>query len=269
MEAARGVHGGIIPACAGSRSGRPRPARRSWDHPRVCGEQLSWSAKATRRAGSSPRVRGAVNASEESVCAVGIIPACAGSSHRLAGRRPLGRDHPRVCGEQVLPPPRVRVCVGSSPRVRGAGLVLEDYHRVPGIIPACAGSRTDSRWGRRARRDHPRVCGEQASSAHHPLAPTGSSPRVRGAGEDLRLPGDVEGIIPACAGSSPSRWPRTSPGRDHPRVCGEQVAAAPAAALAWGSSPRVRGAVADALTGFSLDGIIPACAGSSRRRATP
>ena len=52
---------------------------------------------------------------------------------------------------------------GSSPRVRGAGLRLQWVHDPRGIIPACAGSSPRRPSSAPGTRDHPRVCGEQAS----------------------------------------------------------------------------------------------------------
>ena len=73
----------------------------------------------------------------------------------------------------------------------------------------------------------------------------------------------ASGIIPACAGSSKAMRSIRTSGRDHPRVCGEQPALAPLSLIAWGSSPRVRGAVGKRYSIVLLLGIIPACAGSS------
>ena len=90
---------------------------------------------------------------------------------------------------------------GSSPRVRGAVGVDVRCDGSFGIIPACAGSSSRSGSGRTRRRDHPRVCGEQFSSASGPVSGLGSSPRVRGAADVcVRMLSPV-GIIPARAGS--------------------------------------------------------------------
>ena len=69
-----------------------------------------------------------------------------------------------MCGEQRLTGRLEMDAAGSSPRVRGAGqrvALNTDNH---GIIPACAGSSTSNKHTVRVRRDHPRVCGEQASA---------------------------------------------------------------------------------------------------------
>ena len=93
----------------------------------------------------------------------------------------------------------------------------------------------------------------------------GSSPRVRGTrprADGLR---DLHGIIPARAGNTRSTGTRTTTSRDHPRVCGEHCSAATVSGLPVGSSPHVRGTrQLDADRGV-IAGIIPACAGNTRR----
>ena len=156
-----------------------------------------------------------------------------------------------------------RVLEGSSPRARGA-------HPRPGwealdrgIIPACAGStRRGWRFAPPAR-DHPRVRGEHTHLYGEGHEETGSSPRARGA---LLLRVDAHssvGIIPACAGSTCGRRPRTDRPGDHPRVRGEHGAADDVSVLAKGSSPRARGAQQPRRLALLTGGIIPACAGST------
>ena len=74
---------GIIPAYAGStlRGGAwPRAVR---DHPRVCGEHALGAAAIPAAAGSSPRMRGAPPERPRAHRRRGIIPAYAGSTHRM------------------------------------------------------------------------------------------------------------------------------------------------------------------------------------------
>ena len=138
-----------------------------------------------------------------------------------------------------------------------------------GIIPACAGNRSRRRSKRWSLRDHPRVCGEQISVTfpRHDMA--GSSPRVRGTGRAAGRYFDHDGIIPACAGNRKSDSGSTCRVRDHPRVCGEQEKGETNIKALVGSSPRVRGTVPKASIAPVPQGIIPACAGNSRRRAAP
>ena len=177
----RRVQGGTIPACAGSTSSASCRSSSAWDHPRVCGEHSASSASATRRAGSSPRLRGAPVERHAPKLQVGIIPACAGSTvldwhvDRAEG------DHPRVCGEHFRASQRERLPSGSSPRVRGAQTLVHAVAALLGIIPACAGSTLASYLVGCPLWDHPRVCGEHCSKSRGSHSASGSSPRVRGA----------------------------------------------------------------------------------------
>ena len=93
----------------------------------------------------------------------------------------------------------------------------------------------------------------------------GSSPHVRGA---RQLVLDVLvglGIIPACAGSTLIQMSTAGTSRDHPRMCGEHAVFDESAVYAEGSSPHVRGARSSFLRCLKGLGIIPACAGSTRR----
>ena len=70
----------------------------------------------------------------------------------------------------------------------------------------------------------------------------GSSPHVRGARVLALLFENVDGIIPACAGSTPPWISAARGGRDHPRMCGEHHGDAAVGFDGEGSSPHVRGA---------------------------
>ena len=92
---------GIIPARAGStRSGGCR-ARRPRDHPRSCGEHISFCSCLYLFSGSSPLVRGALGLYNVNTVGLGIIPARAGSTMHKRGRYKPNQDHPRSCGEHT------------------------------------------------------------------------------------------------------------------------------------------------------------------------
>ena len=135
--------------------------------------------------------------------------------------------------------------------------------RASGIIPARAGSRSAWLGLAISKRDHPRACGEQRPNARYSLNISGSSPRVRGAGEVIIAALLVTGIIPARAGSRDDGLVDVCPTWDHPRACGEQFNHLPIVRLGAGSSPRVRGAECSEYACLVLPGIIPARAGSS------
>ena len=151
---------------------------------------------------------------------------------------------------------------GSSPRMRGAGAGDSLTGRLPGIIPAHAGSSSSQGFGGLVYEDHPRACGEQAATVAATKRRVGSSPRMRGAARCRRYVSGGRRIIPAHAGSREISSRSESAMQDHPRACGEQINITNYEMLDRGSSPRMRGAVRVAKPGAYLLGIIPAHAGS-------
>ena len=258
-----GLGCGIIPACAGStrtlrgfRTGR-------WDHPRMCGEhyvhrpQLDWDV------GSSPHVRGARCFATVFLDGFGIIPACAGSTCPSRPSAATAGDHPRMCGEHRICCQSCKISTGSSPHVRGA--LVQDFLQglSTGIIPACAGSTVSWRIRRPPCRDHPRMCGEHNRGSSFGQSHKGSSPHVRGARQACDDALQESGIIPACAGSTPTATRPSREPRDHPRMCGEHLPDVSLAVPLPGSSPHVRGARPCLPLVAEPCGIIPACAGST------
>ena len=125
----RGAHGihpqnlptlGIIPACAGSTIAFTVVITAARDHPRMCGEHSSGRHELCNGSGSSPHVRGARRFYSSRWQAMGIIPACAGSTSRIVIYRRDRRDHPRMCGEHLRAHISRVAGGGSSPHVRGA-----------------------------------------------------------------------------------------------------------------------------------------------------
>ena len=132
---------------------------------------------------------------------------------------------------------------GSSPHARGARWKCSRTRCFRRIIPACAGS-TSSRSERGVGyQDHPRMRGEHSSRNGNGQFTTGSSPHARGALGEVHVGRRDRRIIPACAGSTPSRRRRGGGRGDHPRMRGEH--------LPVGVEENVGGR------------IIPACAGST------
>ena len=92
---------------------------------------------------------------------------------------------------------------------------------------------------------------------------SGSSPHARGTPSFPSLSEQPPGIIPACAGNTPSvistrRW-----SRDHPRMRGEHTLPVRLPLASWGSSPHARGTPHHIDHGATQLGIIPACAGNT------
>ena len=91
----------------------------------------------------------------------------------------------------------------------------------------------------------------------------GSSPHARGAQVLDEVCVRVQGIIPACAGSTICLSGGARRSRDHPRMRGEHVQRFEGVTFARGSSPHARGAHGGGEEPAAVPGIIPACAGST------
>ena len=177
----------------------------------------------TTQPGSPPRVRGTVHIVSPSPIWMGITPACAGNRPPCRRRYRWGRDHPRVCGEQLACALRARAVKGSPPRVRGTDQPCVCHRGGPRITPACAGNSYFFTAAYALLKDHPRVCGEQEEGKSMKNIMEGSPPRVRGTGVSRHLGHDTARITPACAGNSSLLCPFSEQSWDHPRVCGEQA----------------------------------------------
>ena len=145
-----------------------------------------------------------------------------------------------------------QVSEGSSPHTRGAP-----------PTPQIGGRR----WS-----DHPRIRGEHIHRRLLLGHGAGSSPHTRGAHLHARSRISGDRIIPAYAGSTRLIRSSGSKSPDHPRIRGEHVFLSSGSKRPKGSSPHTRGALPVPQGVASLDGIIPAYAGStltssSRRRS--
>ena len=141
----------------------------------------------------------------------------------------LGRDHPRIRGEHRRCP---------TPTGKWAR-----------IIPAYAGSTSESISRGPGGGDHPRIRGEHPGGPH----------------------GDVESrrIIPAYAGSTLLTCRLILEFADHPRIRGEHGQNAGPLDGSYGSSPHTRGARLLYYDTDSVIRIIPAYAGSTHPLGSP
>ena len=92
---------GITPACAGKTASLCVQDALRWDHPRVCGKDLSSTPPDTAIAGSPPRVRERPRGCPAGWPAFRITPACAGKTPREPASTHSMQDHPRVCGKDT------------------------------------------------------------------------------------------------------------------------------------------------------------------------
>ena len=147
-----------------------------------------------------------------------------------------------MCGEHQNASRLSHGPLGSSPHVRGALRPSATIGLGCGIIPACAGSTLFCHRFFGRFRDHPRMCGEHLPESAICGHSRGSSPHVRGAQNLLPIMQDLDGIIPACAGSTCARLSARLEHGDHPRMCGEHTKELAIGECTVGSSPHVRGA---------------------------
>ncbi len=136
----------------------------------------------------------------------------------------------------------------------------------PGITPACAGKSDSHRFHQAQAEDHPRMCGEKVDQRRGSVKIAGSPPHVRGKAIGALINVLCVGITPACAGKSAIAGALPAIGRDHPRMCGEKLAAVPSYTSTLGSPPHVRGKVGYSDMSTGALGITPACAGKSSSR---
>ena len=184
----RGTSSGLphrfIPACAGNGGilniARPLGAV----HPRVCGERGRRAPISIRDSGSSPRVRGTALRGAAPAPEPRFIPACAGNGGPSGDRLRRRAVHPRVCGERLRDKGQANPEGGSSPRVRGTDRGSAGRQEASRFIPACAGNGRPSNGLADRSPVHPRVCGERKFERMAPTPVDGSSPRVRGTGQD-------------------------------------------------------------------------------------
>ena len=153
--------------------------------------------------------------------------------------------------------------MGSSPHTRGAHLYQFRASLPIGIIPAYAGSTSQSFTEQRVSRDHPRIRGEHFATVLFVVVKSGSSPHTRGAPETPGYEVPQGGIIPAYAGSTLDQYCQSLRGRDHPRIRGEHKSTIDFNWDKMGSSPHTRGAQRGRAVRSSARGIIPAYAGST------
>ena len=172
-------------------------------------------------------------------------------------------DHPRIRGEHRACSPAGSAMCGSSPHTRGAPLDATRRAAQWRIIPAYAGSTPASAPAIADRRDHPRIRGEHGTAEIAERLDSGSSPHTRGARGASGARIVRGGIIPAYAGSTLIPCSRATSSSDHPRIRGEHAGLGLGEAAARGSSPHTRGAPGDRHDGHTVQGIIPAYAGST------
>ena len=131
-----------------------------------------------------------------------ITPAYAGKSCVRDFADTRYRDHPRLCGEKLIPIEFGGIETGSPPPMRGKGRKQSKTMGVFRITPAYAGKRPVALNHIFKLEDHPRLCGEKFLSVSWKIFWTGSPPPMRGKVFDQINQKQLPGITPAYAGKS-------------------------------------------------------------------
>ena len=155
---------GIIPAYAGTTTGRPATISAEGDHPRLRGDHALTPHLQCPTTGSSPPTRGPRRRRAQRPRAGGIIPAYAGTTRTARRSAASAGDHPRLRGDHNAAVFRLFRALGSSPPTRGPPPVEALHDEAAGIIPAYAG--TTAGWDALEdwERDHPRLRGDHLTS---------------------------------------------------------------------------------------------------------
>ena len=109
----------FIPAPAGNAHAQATAADSGPVHPRACGERAFGLGALGLASGSSPRLRGTLEASGVGLHGRRFIPAPAGNARTPLPRMSHRPVHPRACGERSPNSAATRWTAGSSPRLRG------------------------------------------------------------------------------------------------------------------------------------------------------
>ena len=137
------------PACAGSTDGRHQAAARSKAYPRLRGEHSARIACSAAAEGLPPLARGAPNHVMAMLDVSRPTPACAGSTITSISVLLAVEAYPRLRGEHIRPNSRPETTEGLPPLARGAPRDASQLGRSRGPTPACAGSTSRGRRGRR------------------------------------------------------------------------------------------------------------------------
>ena len=161
--------------------------------------------------------------------------------------------------------PKLSLYTGSPPPMRGKVLQFACFSFCYGITPAYAGKRRWHGTSTHCATDHPRLCGEKASSAASVFPGLGSPPPMRGKADSNRVRRNQNRITPAYAGKSGIGICRSFFAEDHPRLCGEKIIQNDRLLFVYGSPPPMRGKAAPPLLVLASCGITPAYAGKSSK----
>ena len=251
----------ITPAYAGKSHSDYHGGSQRQDHPRLCGEKISFRLTLYKRSGSPPPMRGKVITFFLLSVKIRITPAYAGKSRNFRLSSASQRDHPRLCGEKTRPHTPWQRMLGSPPPMRGKVADKIAHIIRQGITPAYAGKSQSANDVCSHLKDHPRLCGEKVLASTVMACDRGSPPPMRGKVVNVIGVVLVTRITPAYAGKSTKKCCCCCVSEDHPRLCGEKFIFRIFCTRLLGSPPPMRGKALSDLPLKHYEGITPAYAG--------
>ena len=149
--------------------------------------------------------------------------------------------HPRSRGDHRFLHSRTSTPGGSSPLARGPHSRTDSRLYGRGLIPARAGTTCSSRSTYQSPGAHPRSRGDHWYAVGDSFEAAGSSPLARGPQIFVTWPDNVDGLIPARAGTTQHKRPYQYVHGAHPRSRGDHNEIAHHEPKPLGSSPLARG----------------------------
>ncbi len=191
------------------------------------------------------------------------IPAHAGETSKYLYSTHYIKVYPRPCGGNVACAQDEDIGNGLSPPMRGKRSLARALQQPEGSIPAHAGETTASRSRSPTGTVYPRPCGGNRRSGPSGTGTGGLSPPMRG--KLVRVHDHPPGrrSIPAHAGETAPRSPRTITRSVYPRPCGGNCPFAPIVLATHGLSPPMRGKLTLPASSRRYAGSIPAHAGET------
>ena len=170
-----------------------------------------------------------------------FIPTHVGNTPRSPPAPAPATVHPHACGEHPRQVLRRLIGLGSSPRMWGTLERAEDRQPDVRFIPTHVGNTVKGFYSSSSISVHPHACGEHDGNTLFPNITIGSSPRMWGTPERVRLGDLLNRFIPTHVGNTINVTYIQFVSPVHPHACGEHVLYFPSSYSFVGSSPRMWG----------------------------
>ena len=213
--------------------------------------------------GTAPPARGRRASREWIVADPRNSPACAGTTVRAVNTEPVGREQPRLRGDDTIQNSVDRVKTGTAPPARGRPDGFGLLTVLHGNSPACAGTTTGRASVSKADGEQPRLRGDDCVSPSDTRMRAGTAPPARGRHVGGAAPYGVRGNSPACAGTTNDRCAGSRASPEQPRLRGDDIPLGKSVAVVPGTAPPARGRRHHPNQRRRPDGNSPACAGTT------